>query len=861
MAVIRRSPPASALARLVAAMALLAALLPVVDTRLAQPGAALAASFVVNLASDPGDGTCDLTCTLRDAILNANTLAGHDTITFSSTVTTPIVLGSALPIVAEALTIDGTGQAITVDGVNLYRPFQATAPLTLTALTIQRGRAAGGFGGGGAYFSSAGTLWGVSFISNTATGEGGGGAYFATTAMLSGAVFISNTVTNGHGGGAYVGGAAVVTDTAFMTNTTNFHGGGLYVLASSTIVGSTFISNTANASGGGAYLFGAATVTGSTFIRNRAAVDFNASGGGASFSGAATLVNSTFMSNTAFLDGGGVKFWAAGAISDSTFTGNSAGYGGGAHLAEGGGVTNTTFVSNTALADGGGLYLSSFVAGASPLGGGIAPISGATFTGNTATTGAGGGAYLGGSSNIHDTTFTGNSAATSGGGVAAQASTVVSETEFISNTAASGGGGSFGGAAILLGGFYSNTATGSGGGAQFFGVVVMVDTTLAGNTAGGNGGGANFGASSVLTRTTFSLNQTTGFSTRGGGAHFGGAAAISETNFISNTAANGNGGGFAGRVVTMTDTIIMGNQALCEDAPLSQPALVTGPPADCGDGGGADLDAAYAQAFADWGQIKFEGNTAERNGGGLYTRGVTDNGLSIAGIVFEDNTAGEKGGAAYLDDSNIHFSQLGVTENGSVDEAAIFLDGSFARMLNAEFSRNEVTNPDGAADIGMSYEGSTLDAKHVTFVPRFTGFQLAVSVGTDLPDEDGQQETVANLTNIIFHGYDVGVRGQAPTSTVAMTGVLWSNVTTPWQVGNFNVQFQYTGDAASVDEDGGDYHLTATSAAIDRGVATDVTTDLDGEPRPQGLAPDLGAYEYVQFGFSKIYLPYIVKGD
>jgi hypothetical protein len=42
-----------------------------------------------------------------------------------------------------------------------------------------------------------------------------------------------------------------------------------------------------------------------------------------------------------------------------------------------------------------------------------------------------------------------------------------------------------------------------------------------------------------------------------------------------------------------------------------------------------------------------------------------------------------------------------------------------------------------------------------------------------------------------------------------------------------------------------DYHLSATSPAIDNGMpVTDVTTDIEGNPRPQGSGWDIGAYEY-----------------
>ena len=41
-----------------------------------------------------------------------------------------------------------------------------------------------------------------------------------------------------------------------------------------------------------------------------------------------------------------------------------------------------------------------------------------------------------------------------------------------------------------------------------------------------------------------------------------------------------------------------------------------------------------------------------------------------------------------------------------------------------------------------------------------------------------------------------------------------------------------------------DFHLTQASPAVDRGIATGVTLDFDGAPRPAGAALDLGAYEF-----------------
>ena len=71
---------------------------------------AQAAGYVVTNLSNSGAGS------LRQAILDANATAGADTITFS--VSGTILLLLTLPDVTDAagLTIDGTGQSITVSG-------------------------------------------------------------------------------------------------------------------------------------------------------------------------------------------------------------------------------------------------------------------------------------------------------------------------------------------------------------------------------------------------------------------------------------------------------------------------------------------------------------------------------------------------------------------------------------------------------------------------------------------------------------------------------------------------------------------------------------------------------------------------
>jgi hypothetical protein len=99
------------------------------------------------------------------------------------------------------------------------------------------------------------------------------------------------------------------------------------------------------------------------------------------------------------------------------------------------------------------------------------------------------------------------------------------------------------------------------------------------------------------------------------------------------------------------------------------------------------------------------------------------------------------------------------------------------------------------------------------------------------------------LTNTILVSHTVGITVTAG-NTATLNGVLWySNTINYGGVGTITVTNEYTGDPAFA-ADG--YHLTTSSAAIDRGVDTGVKTDIDGHPRPLSGGADIGADEVGQ---------------
>lgn len=145
-------------------------------------------------------------------------------------------------------------------------------------------------------------------------------------------------------------------------------------------------------------------------------------------------------------------------------------------------------------------------------------------------------------------------------------------------------------------------------------------------------------------------------------------------------------------------------------------------------------------------------------------------------------------------------------------------------------------------------ERPTIRLQHVTIADNIGGSGHGVCV----------LDTVAFLTNTIIagHTYGVVVEGEGEATLEA---TLWYD--NKWktngavETGDLN----YDGDPAFVDPARWDYHIGAGSPALDRGVATGVHSDMDGQRRPW-LAPDLGADEiWPDNVFIRAYLPLILR--
>jgi hypothetical protein len=287
-----------------------------------------------------------------------------DTIKFSCSGTIPI---TSHLVITESMTLDGSGQMVTLDGGGSTQVLQVKSGVsfTLKALTIAHGFwGCDTCDGGGLFNEGMLTITNSTFSGNSANEFGGGLANEnGGTVSISTSTFSGNSAPNGVGGGLYNNGTVTISTSTFSGNSA-YSGGGLANDGTVSISTSTFSGNTANnsgAQGGGLWNAGTVSVSGSTFSGNSSA---DGGGGLDSEGGTVTINSSTFTNNSAAgtddLNGGGIRNAFSSTVS----------------------ITNSTFSGNTSADRGGALHNGA---------GSTANISSSTFSGNTAPSGNGGG--------------------------------------------------------------------------------------------------------------------------------------------------------------------------------------------------------------------------------------------------------------------------------------------------------------------------------------------------------------------------------------------------------------------------------------------------------------------------------------
>jgi hypothetical protein len=287
-----------------------------------------AATFTVNQAGDAGDSTCDATCTLRDAIDDANNAAGNDTINFAGGLTT-ITLTAEIIItnVNGNLDINGPGaNVLTIDGgAGTNRIFfidGATVVISGVTLTGGNGTGAIDSGNAGAVYVNAGTLTleSVHVTGNSVTGLSfAGGVYFngGSNHRIRNSTFSNNVSDTDCGGFFNTGGSVTIVNSTFSGNSATGQGdpgsgqGGAFCSdADTTLRNVTISGNTALDAGG--FVHGTGTLnTGNSIIAGNTAT------------GAGNPPEIRFVSGTFTSAGNNLVGDSAG---DSTNTGNPVTY-------------------------------------------------------------------------------------------------------------------------------------------------------------------------------------------------------------------------------------------------------------------------------------------------------------------------------------------------------------------------------------------------------------------------------------------------------------------------------------------------------------------------------------------------------
>jgi hypothetical protein len=318
----------------------------------------------VTTLADSGAGS------LRDAIAQANAMAGDDVIEFAAGLTGTVNLASALPVLSSNIEVHGPGPGLLTVRRNATASFRivtigAGATVTLSGLTISNGLVltASESDGGGVFNRGSLTLVDCAVSGNTAFSSGGG-------INSGGALTLTNTTVSGNragstGGGIYAFGTVRLNDSTISSNradTSTASGGGIYN-ASGTVDLSNcrIVGNFAAAEGGGVVNNTPGTMTFSSCTIDTNSTEF--SGAGLMNHGIARLTNCTASANCGSGKaglGGAIRNGGTLTVVNSTISGNLAQFQGGAILNHGPlTLTNCTVTDNRASgpgAVGGGLF-------------------------------------------------------------------------------------------------------------------------------------------------------------------------------------------------------------------------------------------------------------------------------------------------------------------------------------------------------------------------------------------------------------------------------------------------------------------------------------------------------------------------
>ena len=642
--------------------------------------------------------------------------------------------------------------------------------ITVAGSIVLDRNAAGTSNGGGVRsisgnVSLAGTTGNVTITGNTAGGNGGGlfaGAgnisigNTAGTVTVGGSAANANSATNG--GGIYSGAATTVNGSTVdisYNKTTSGNGGGINSTTTTTINGNTInlSNNTAGNNGGGIYAGGVAggtaiTINGNLTANNNVAT--NGSGGAIDAQNGNIQINGslTANSNTAgFTNGGGAIAAINGSIAVTNgvrMDGNVATNGSGGALSalkgsvslaqSGGDVTLT----NNKSATGGGAVYASYATG-STFGNIVIGNSGSTIsmTNNKAgdashLTANGGALSAAGSITLTGSSITAsNNTATQNGGALAtgQAINIFGSLTANNNSAGGHGGAMQSGTGLLITGGLSasgNSAAAAGkvGGAIYVSTgdaIIHGDVNLTGNTAGNHGGAIDtFNGNIVLADVSGNVKLTSNTAGGNGGAIYANGTGVGNTTL-----------GNSGSTITIGGTSTAGNTAVNGGGIYSNGTTTLN---------GSNIDLSFNKATTGSGgalyavstitlngssptsTLNIAHNTANINGGALYSGKNIDLKGNYDSISIDSNKAISYGGALYaaqdLTVDTVTAGQLSITNNSVTGYFGGALFGNNSINLTGSYGSMLIDNNSSAQNRGGALATAV---GRIDFTPTVTG--------------------------------------------------------------------------------------------------------------------------------------------
>ncbi len=332
--------------------------------------------------------------------------------------------------------------------------------------------------------------------------------------------------------------------------------------------------------------------------------------------------------------------------------------------------------------------------------------------------------------------------------------------------------------------FISNQATDSGGGMlNDDSSSTLTTVTFTGNSADVAGGGMyNGGSAPTLTDVTFELNTA---ESGAGMANFASSPDLTDVTFSTNTADYGGGMyNSATSNPTLTDVTFGTNHGLF--------------------GGGMYSDTFSSPSLTD---VTFDENSADSYGGGMYLE--TNSAPSLMNVTFKGNQATNYGGALYASAASPTLTNVTFNGNWAAYGGAVYAaNGSNVALNHGTFSGNWATTIGGAMYILSS--DATLDN----------------SIFWDDAYEIYNPGSHPVIRDSIVFG---GCPGGAVCSHVIISDPLL-DILSGHGAGSHRPCPLLELQPGALTPSG----LNATCAA----------TDQRGIVRPQGLACDMGAYEY-----------------